>query len=175
MKNGKKHRIGIIAIVVLLATALIADLLCLIPIVGDILGPIYWIIASVYFWRAGIGFNAPRVAASVISTVAELIPGIQELPSIIVCMLVIVVMTRVEDKTGISLQNGLAGALSANSPVNQNIAGSYMARSVTGYDPEGPTHQTVNGQRVRIPDNAGQTPLNIIKENGISIRPPTGE
>jgi len=57
------------------------------------------------------------------------------------------------------------------------IGGSYMNINNTnnaanlGYDPEGPLHQNVGGQNIRIPDNANQKPLNI-KENGVSARPP---
>lgn len=57
------------------------------------------------------------------------------------------------------------------------IAGSYTAinnannAANLGYDPEGPLHQNVGGQNIRIPDNANQQPLNI-KENGVSARPP---
>jgi len=51
------------------------------------------------------------------------------------------------------------------------VAGSYAITNSLGYDPEGPLHQTVAGNTVRIPDNARQKPLNI-KENGVSVRLP---
>lgn len=99
-----KYRIGTLAIVLLVALAGIFDLLSLIPFVGDFVGPIFWIIASIYFWEAGLGFvNGRRLAVSAISMVAELIPVVQGLPAILAGIIAIIVMTRVEDKTGISL------------------------------------------------------------------------
>lgn len=129
----KKSRIGLIAIVILVVAALIADLLSLIPFVGDIVGPLFWIGASIYFWQSGLGLvNGRRLATSIISMVAEMIPAIQELPLILAGIIAIIVMVRIEDKTGISLtphiagkggmplvQNGLRSPAGTPPPLNQ--------------------------------------------------------
>ncbi len=133
MEEKKKNRIGIVAIVLLVISALIADLLSLIPFVGDLVGPVFWILASVYFWKAGLGLlNTRRLAVSVISMVAELIPGVQEFPATIAGVIAIIVMTRVEDKTGISL-NPLQKKPGVTSPRNQitplNLGGVRQPRN----------------------------------------------
>jgi hypothetical protein len=104
MEEQKKYRISTSASFLLIVTALIFDVLTLIPIVGDFLGPLFWILASVYFWKIGMGLvNGRKLAVTIISLVIELIPVAQELPAIVLGIIVIIVMTRVEDKTGISL------------------------------------------------------------------------
>jgi hypothetical protein len=103
-KQKTKYRIGTVAVILLIVTAVIADLITLIPIAGDIVGPLYWIIVSVYLWKAGLGFvNGRRLAVEAISIVAELIPVVQELPAILAGVIAIIIMTRIEDRTGISL------------------------------------------------------------------------
>ena len=106
----KKHKIGNIAAAILVLTAIIADLISLIPLGGDIVGPIFWVCVSFYFWKSGLGLiNSRRLATSAISLVAELIPGIQELPAILLGIVVIIAMTRFEDKTGISVTSAVGG------------------------------------------------------------------
>jgi hypothetical protein len=116
-KTEKKHQIGNLAIVILTILATVADLLSLIPFVGDFVGPIFWIFAGIYFWKSGMGLvNGKRLAASLISLVAEMIPGVQELPTIIAGMIIIIVVTRLEDKTDIKLP--ATGTASARTPLN---------------------------------------------------------
>lgn len=106
-----KNRISNLATGILLALAGVADALTLIPFVGDFVGPIFWVLASVYFWKAGLGLlNGKRLATTVISTVAELIPVAQALPTIFVGILAITMMTRFEDKTGITVPGTHMGA-----------------------------------------------------------------
>jgi hypothetical protein len=101
--TSKKNRITNAAGAILVVAALVADLFTLIPLVGDFVGPIFWVLASVYFWRQGMGIvSGKQGVTKIISTIAELIPGVQELPTIFVAMLIIVGTTRLEDKTGIS-------------------------------------------------------------------------
>ncbi len=110
MEEGKKHKLGNIATIILFIAACIADALSLIPFVGDLVGPIFWILASIYFWKSGMGLMNPRrLITSAISTVAELIPVVQEFPTIIAGMIIIIVLTRIEDKTGISVTSVAGG------------------------------------------------------------------
>ncbi|HEY9583862.1 MAG TPA: hypothetical protein VJI66_02790 [Candidatus Paceibacterota bacterium] len=127
------YRIGALAIVLLVALAGIFDLLSLIPFVGDIVGPIFWIIASIYFWKAGLGLvNGKRLATAAISLIAELIPAVQELPMILAGIVAIIIMTRIEDKTGISL-NPLSKKPGVTPPRNQrrpaNVDGVRLPRN----------------------------------------------
>lgn len=102
--NNKKYRMGMLGIVFWLGLAIIADLASLIPFVGSVVGPIFWVIFSIYLWKIGCGFvNARRLATGSLSMVAEIIPGIQELPLVVVGVIIVIFMVRAEDKTGISL------------------------------------------------------------------------
>jgi len=93
---------GMSTILILLAG--LADLLTLIPFVGDVVGPLFWVLASIYFWKAGLGLvNGRRLATTVVSTVIELIPAAQAFPAILAGIIAVIVMVRIEDRTGISL------------------------------------------------------------------------
>ena len=86
--------------------AALGDLLSLMPFVGSFVGPIFWVLTGIYFWIEGMGImNGKRLATGAISMVAELIPAIQALPSLIVGIIVVIGMSRIEEKTGISLMN----------------------------------------------------------------------
>ncbi len=82
----------------------IFDLITLIPIAGDFLGWSFFAGLSYYLFKKGHGLaNWKLVAPQVVSTIAELIPAVQELPTILAATIVIVVASRAEDRTGISL------------------------------------------------------------------------
>ncbi|MDQ2933197.1 MAG: hypothetical protein M3Q80_02345, partial [bacterium] len=86
----KKHKLGFIAFIVLFIIAVLADALTFIPFVGIIVGPMFWAGATLYFWKAGMGLmNWGRVVTSIISTITELIPFLQEFPLITVGVIVI--------------------------------------------------------------------------------------
>ncbi len=80
--------------------ALICDILGLIPFVKDVLGTIFWICASIYFWMIGMGlFNGRKLAVVAISWISSMIPVIQEVPlELVAGIIVIIVITRVEEK-----------------------------------------------------------------------------
>ncbi len=98
------YRMGRTSIVIIVFLAGVADLLSVIPFVGDFISPIFWLFAAVYFWKNGLGMlNPGRLATSLISLVAEIIPFVQALPTIFAGTVVIIVMSRIEDRTGFSL------------------------------------------------------------------------
>jgi hypothetical protein len=104
MDDKPKYRLANVAILGIMSLAGLADLITFIPIAGDIIGPIFWVGASVYFWKSGLGMiNPRRLATSLLSFVAELIPIVQEFPTIIVGTAAIIIMSRIEDRTGLSL------------------------------------------------------------------------
>ena len=97
-----KYRIGIPATIFWVLLAFIFDLFSLIPFVGDVLGPIFWIAVSVYLWKIGCGFlNGRRLAVEAVSLVAKMIPIIQELPiELTAGIIAIIFLVRLEDATG---------------------------------------------------------------------------
>lgn len=97
-------KISNLSAIILIFIAVLADLATLIPFVGDVVGPVFWIGINIYFWTVGMGIiNGKKIATSAISLIAEIIPGIQALPSITVAVVAIIIMTRLEEKTGISV------------------------------------------------------------------------
>lgn len=106
MDNGgqTKYRISIKIGVLFLCLAAIADLVTLIPVAGTFLGWIFWAIMTLIFWKMGLGLvNWRRLVPALISAAAKFFPVVQELPTIIAAMLVILIFTRIEDKLGMKL------------------------------------------------------------------------
>ena len=107
--SGKQSRIGNGMAILLVSIAGIFDLFSLIPIVGDIVGPIFWISFSIYLWRVGCGFlNTKRLATEIVSFFVELIPGFQALPTIFICTIIIILFVRIEERTGLSVMKSFA-------------------------------------------------------------------
>ncbi len=123
--NPKKHRIGNIGATVLIVSAIIADLITLIPLAGDIVGPLFFILSSIYFWKIGLGFaTGRRFSTNLGAMIGELIPAVQELPLIAIGAIAIVIMTRAEEKTGVSMMNlgkkpGVTPPRIQRTPLNQ--------------------------------------------------------
>ncbi len=105
MKEGQKHKIGMVAIVLLVVFAIVCDLIGLIPIAKDFTATIFWGIASFFFWTRGMGlFNGRKLATMAISWVSGMIPLVQEIPvELLAGIIAIIIITRVEEKTGVSL------------------------------------------------------------------------
>jgi hypothetical protein len=121
MDSSKK--IGIMGICILIFIALVADLLSIIPLVGTIIGPLFWILVAVYLWVKGFGFlNLRRAAPMILSTAGELIPAIQALPTILAGTIALIFILKVQEKTGLSLTNPTKGTLrpTVSGGLNQN-------------------------------------------------------
>jgi len=103
------HKIGNGSIVLLVGGAILCDLIGLIPFVKDFLDPLFWIAASLYFWHLGMGlFSGRKLAITAVSFVAGMIPVIQEFPELTMGIIAIIFVTRLEEKTGLSLIKPLA-------------------------------------------------------------------
>ena len=90
--------------VVLIGVAGLFDAASLIPFVGTVMGPIFWVISGVYLWTKGVGlFGGKKIAISAISFVAELVPLVQELPMLVAGIIGVLLVIRIEDKTGMSI------------------------------------------------------------------------
>lgn len=102
--SGSNTRISNLMAVLLVFIAICADLATFIPLVGDLVAPAYWFAMVIYLWTIGCGFlNARRLATELLSFVLEMIPGLQELPTIFLATILIIVFVRLEDRTGLKL------------------------------------------------------------------------
>lgn len=105
--TGKKNRISTIGILLIGFCAIIFELITLIPFAGTLLGWVYWVGLTFYLWKTGHGLaNWKLVAPSIISFAAEFFPAVQELPTIVAATIIIVIVSRIEDKTGVRLMPG---------------------------------------------------------------------
>jgi hypothetical protein len=112
----KKHKIGWGMAIILLIAAGIGDLASLIPLVGTIVGPIFFAGVSIYMWKIGLGFvNARRLITMGLATVAEILPAVQELPAMLTGMAALLVLVYAQEKTGISVTNLAKGKAPLNS------------------------------------------------------------
>lgn len=112
MEEKKKHRMSVIAIILLTIIALICDTVGLIPGVEDIAGTIFWGIAAIYFWIAGMGvFNGRRLATMLVSWIIGLIPILQWLPQLSIGIIAIFFMLRAEEKTGLPISSVAGGKI----------------------------------------------------------------
>ncbi len=145
--SGKNSRIGTGAATLLILAAIIFDLLTLIPFVGDFVGLPFWICVSIYLYRKGCGFvNTGRLAVEALDIIAKAIPAIQEFPELTAGMIVVILLIRLEDKTGMSVIKPMA---QGRSPLNQGGVRSPQA-------PQDSIEEPVNPSR-----NQNTRPLNI--------------
>ncbi|MES2314615.1 MAG: hypothetical protein V4524_01610 [Patescibacteria group bacterium] len=163
MKEKPQYHLDNGAIFKFLAVAGFADLITFIPITGDFVSPVFWLCASLYLWKKGLGLiNARRLGVELISFIAELIPGIQEFPTILAAAIAIVVMSRIEDKTGFKIPLKGRGT---NSPVNNNRVRLPETQTGNSYIPNTTSGTGSSGGKGRVINyNAG--PLNT---NGVRV------
>jgi len=97
--NKVKYRVEGMEIFFMVFFALIADLLTLIPLVGMVVGWIFWrFIYGYLILIRGIRPNRKGVASGLVSSILELIPLIQMLPTITAGVILIILSTRRDDK-----------------------------------------------------------------------------
>lgn len=133
---------------VLITVAAFFDALSLIPFVGTIMGPIFWVIVGVYLWTKGMGiFNGKKLAATLVSFAIELFPGIQALPGLIAGIVAILIIIRIEDKTGKSVLG----------PINKGLKPSRFERKPLNSSPG-----------IRYPTSRGNIrPQNLSRKNSV--------
>ncbi len=104
-KAPTKYRISTVMTVILVFFAVCADLIGLIPFAKDVTATLFWGVTSIYFYTQGMGlFSGKKLAVMSVSWVVSLIPVLQEIPAEVTAgILAIIFITRVEDKTGISV------------------------------------------------------------------------
>lgn len=151
--KNTKHRIGIIAMIMLPVIALVFDLLGLIPFVKDFLGTLFWLGAAVYFHQMGMGwFNGKKLGVALASWIIGLIPVLQELPiELTAGIIAIIIMIKIEERTGVSVTN-------LSSAVSKNLAAGSPKINIKG------TRQA----------SGGSNPLHTVDESGKGVRLPSG-
>jgi hypothetical protein len=108
--SGKNSKIGNGLALFLIILAGVADVFTLIPLVGDFVGPAFWVLVSIFLWYRGLGFlNTNRLATEIVSTVAELVPAVQELPTIITGMILVILFVRFQERKEELLHGGGGG------------------------------------------------------------------
>lgn len=122
-KKETKYRIGMGMSIFLICFAGLFDLISLIPGAGTILGPIFWIIIGIYLWTKGMGIiNGKRLVTGGLSLVAEIVPVVQELPALVAGIIIVLLIIRIEDRTGLSIvkpiQKGVTPPRISRNPVN---------------------------------------------------------
>jgi len=99
-----QYRMGNQQIINILFVAGFVDALTLIPLVGDFMGPLFWALFSLYLFIKGYGFlNTRRLVTTLTSTIFEILPGFQAFPTIFIGSVIVILLLRVEDKTGLKL------------------------------------------------------------------------
>ena len=147
MADKPQYRLNGKEIVGLLAIALVADLLTLIPFVGIAVGPIFWVLMNRHLNKKGLGgISGTKGLPKIISAIAEVLPVVQELPTIFAGMSIIIIASRIEDKTGV--------------PVTRAMSQGKQPAPAANF----------NGRREAFQQEA---PLNIV-EDGKAVRPPNG-
>jgi len=118
--KNTRYRLGWGAVALMMAAAAFADLVSLIPFAGDFVSPIYWFCIAGFLYLKGFGLMNPgRLATQLVGFAAEMIPGVQALPVFLLATALLIILTRVEDKTGIKA--GFNGRNLNDSPtINQN-------------------------------------------------------
>ncbi len=120
----KKYRIGWFSAFILLLLAGTADFISVIPFIGDA----FWVFMAGYLWKTGHGLlNIKRLISGVSSIVIESVPFLSALPSILVATMLIIGFSRIEDKTGISLESS-AGIRKPNIKMPLNKDGTRLPR-----------------------------------------------
>ncbi len=124
MEEKKKTSIGLVSSAVLISAAIGADYVSAVPFVGSFVGPAFWVVVSIYFWMIGLGIvSGRRLAVSVVSMIAEILPVIQTLPTIVTGIVAILIMIKLEEKTGISMnpmkKHGVTPPRNPVVPMNQ--------------------------------------------------------
>lgn len=121
----RKYRLGWISIIAMLSVGLISDIATIIPFVGDVVGPLFWIFMSgfLYFKKHGL-MSWRTFLPSITSLVIEVIPVLQEIPTFTLAVAIIATLSRLEDSLGINV-SGVASVMKGNisglrkAPLNQ--------------------------------------------------------
>lgn len=116
-ENKKPRRIDPVTRYKLIGTAIIFDLISIIPVVGQFLA-IGGAGITFYIWfkMLGVSFISPKkIVTTVVEYIGEAIPVVSALPLITTGTIIMIVLTDIEDKTGV----GVAGLATGKIPKGQ--------------------------------------------------------
>jgi len=100
----KEYRIKTGTFIAMLIIALILDLISLIPAANDVTLIIAGILFGLWWWKLGLGLiNLRKVGTYILSALIEAVPILAILPAVMFAVIVMFVISRTEDKTGLSL------------------------------------------------------------------------
>jgi hypothetical protein len=101
---SKKNRIGNSEIILLVVFALIFDIISLIPFLNFVTVIVAQGLMAFFFSIHGVNvLSKKRAIPYVLGWIIEFIPAISVIPAITLETIIIIVMVRFEDKTGISV------------------------------------------------------------------------
>ena len=104
MEPAKRQRINSVTTIFMVTTAIIFDLISLIPIVNIVSELVAYVVFGVWFYLLGVGFmNPKRFATAAVSAVIGFIPFVSMLPELTIAVVVVIFMVKSEDKLGIKL------------------------------------------------------------------------
>lgn len=152
-KKDIQYRVSLKLAIQLIFVAGICDFIGLIPLVNALMVSLFWLGANYILKKHGVPLlNGRKLAAVAIDILIGFIPVLQELPEIILGIMVVLAIIYAEDKSGLKFI-GKGGAL-----VNKNKLISSLAPDVNALNIKG----------VRLP-NPQARPLN---EGGVRQPPP---
>ncbi len=101
----------------MLIVAIILDLVSLIPAANDITLVIAGILFGLWWWKLGLGFlNLKKIITYSLSVIVEAVPILAVLPAVTLAVVVTFVISRGEDKLGISIMPGKFGIDAGKNP-----------------------------------------------------------
>lgn len=107
-EKPKNNRIGAGEGALITLFALVFDLFSLIPFVNFIVVIIGQALLTFFFYLHGVSMFTKKKAVTVgTATVIEAIPFLSIIPALTAQTLIVIFMTRAEDKTGISIPTGV--------------------------------------------------------------------
>lgn len=130
-QNKKKYRISNITFILMLFVALILDILSLIPAINVVTLLVGGILFTFWWWKLGLGLiDIKKIINLSIAFIVEIIPVISLLPGILAAVVVMFVISRFEDKTGVVV----SGALKLNRSSLKGRSTSSQARRLAATD-----------------------------------------
>jgi hypothetical protein len=100
----KVNRIGWGMAVLWVLFAGFGDLVNWIPVLGTAVAWAFWGLFTFYLWKTKHGLaNPKRAVTELVSLALETFPALQGLPTMIVATIIIIFLSRLEDRTGLNV------------------------------------------------------------------------
>lgn len=118
-QGEREPRISSTSAALMVATALLFDVISIIPVVGQAIADVgSFVVFLIWFLILGLPLVSPKkLLTTLVAYIIEFIPAISALPAITAGVIIMIVISRAEDKTGIQLLD------KKGAPNLKNIAG----------------------------------------------------